>query len=180
MGGNALINAHQLLKMAGVTQGMTVIECGAGHTGHLLFPAAKLVGKAGAVHGISVLPEDIHMINQHPVCQGETCLSMLHGDYFRVGGVPLKGGSVDRIFLVNQLYTIKDLDGFVGEMRRLLGKSGELWMVDWRADSAHPVAPNQQLRVKTLPLERELARRGAKTTPLSLGQHHFVLRAHFP
>ncbi len=179
MAGGALLNPHALLSMSGVQPGMCVIEFGAGHTGHLLVPASKWVGAEGKVYGVSVLAEDMDRMCGHPGYEAHDHFCMVRGDYFRHEGVPLECAIADRVYLVNQLYSISDLESVLHEVARLLKTKGELWLVDWRWDSTHPVAPPLSHRKQLLPLERQLAGYGLRTTPRTLGKDHMTLRVQF-
>lgn len=179
MAGKALLNPHTLLELAGVKPGMCVLDCSAGQTGHLLVPAASKVGENGKVYGVSVLVEDLDKMFGHPHYENHSHLEMVRGNYFRHEGVPLDPSTADRIFLINQLYTIENLEAFLHEMARLIKRGGELWIIDWRSSASHPVAPHADHRVDALRLERALASFGLSTKPHSVGRDHFALRVQF-
>ena len=179
MGGSALLNAKTVLDLAGVEPGMCVLDCSAGQTGHLLVPAADRVGSRGKVYGVTVLKEDLDRMDGHPHYENHPHLQMVRGNYFRHEGVPLDPSTADRIFFINQLYTIDNLEAFLHEMARLVTRKGELWIIDWRRSSRHPVAPSNDHRVDALRLERALASLGLQTKPHSIGQDHFALRVQF-
>ena len=69
------------------------------------------------------------------------------GDYERKGGVKIGDGSLDYVFLVNNLSSTLAKEQLAHEIKRLLHDEGRLVVVDWRRNIAHPVAPPSRSRM---------------------------------
>lgn len=147
MTGSALLSARHLLQAAGILPGMRVADFGMGRSGHLVLPAARLVGEAGTVYGVDIHPEALHMV------EGRRKLELLHnlelvwGDIERPEGVRIPPRSLDAVFVVNTLWFARKHPMIAFEVRRLLKSGGRVIIVDWHHDSRHPVAPPAQFRV---------------------------------
>jgi len=139
--GRALFDPERVVQAAGVAPGMHVADFGCGRTGHIMLPAAHQVGGEGTVFAVDLVKEHLQMIESLCSLQGLSCVQPIWGDYERPGGVHIESGSLDRIFLVNNLSLLADVGSFVSEAKRLLHPDGRVVVVDWKKRFPHPVAP---------------------------------------
>lgn len=147
MAGNALLHAAALLEELGVTRGMRVADFGAGRTAHLVFPAARLVGDEGVVFAVDIHPDSLTMIDGHRKLHAQTNLETVWGNIEKYGGVPLPSSSLDLVMIVSTLWQARSHLDIAKEAWRVVRPGGTLAIVDWRLESAHPVAPSVHLRV---------------------------------
>lgn len=141
MAGNALLDALAILGIADVRPGMRVADFGAGRTGHLVVPAARIVGEDGAVYAVDIHPDVLATIQGHRSDLSLTNLYPVRGDIERYCGVDLAPRSLDRIFVLSTLSATRELATLVSEARRLLASDGRIIVVDWDSMTRHPVAP---------------------------------------
>ncbi len=146
MAGSALLNAKQILAAAGVTPGMHVADFGVGRTGHLVFPAAQLVGEDGRVYGVDLVKDILNMLEGRRRQYLVHNLDLVHGD-IEAGGLNIPSNSLDRVFLVHTLPVAKQHAGILSELRRVLKNEGRVVVIDWHPDTEHPVAPQAQFRI---------------------------------
>ena len=161
MAGNALLDARYLLTLAEVAPGMHLADFGVGRTGHLIFPAARLVGEDGRVYGVDIAKESLKMLEGRRRQYLVHNLDLVHGD-IEEGGLDIPERSLDRIFLVHTLPVAKRHADIAREMRRLLKPDGKIVVVDWRPDTQHPVAPQPQFRLHPNQVDLALARAGCE------------------
>ncbi|MDQ5952232.1 MAG: hypothetical protein QG626_359, partial [Patescibacteria group bacterium] len=119
MSGSALLDAERILATAGITPGMTVADFGVGRTGHLIFPAARIVGESGKVYGVDLLADALHMLEGRRRQYLVHNLELVHGD-IEAGGLDIPARSLDRIFLVHTLPVARRHKEVAQEVRRLL------------------------------------------------------------
>lgn len=163
MAGSALLNARAILDAANLRPGMRVADFGAGRTGHLVLPAARLLQEDGTVFAIDIHPEVLSTLHGHRSLHSLTNLYPLRGDIERFGGVDgIPAGSLDRIFIVNTLWTLQRLASIVAEARRLLAHDGQIIVVDWEPNSRHAVAPLPMLRVTPKAIDRAFGEGGCR------------------
>lgn len=161
MAGSALLNADEILRAAGVSSGMHVADFGVGRTGHLIFPAAKLVGEDGQVYGVDLQADALAMLEGRRRQYLVHNLDLIHGD-IEAGDLNIPAGSLDRVFIVHTLPVARRHADLIGELRRLLKTDGRVVVIDWSPDTNHPVAPNEQFRLHPNDSDLAFARGGCE------------------
>ena len=159
MVGDALLDARYLLRATGVKPGMHVTDFGVGRTGHIVFPAARLVGEHGHVYGVDILKEALRML------EGRRRQYLVHNlDFIQAdieeGNLPIPANSLDRIFLVHMLGVAQRHDDIAREVYRLLKPQGRVVIIDWHEDTGHPVAPQSSFRISPQAVDRCFTRQG--------------------
>ncbi len=147
MAGHALLDAISVLRQAGVQPGMHVADFGVGRTGHLIFPAARIVGDQGRVYGVDILKDALRMLEGRRRQYLVHNLDLLQAD-IEEGNVPIPESSLDRIFIVHTLGIAQKHDHVAREAFRLLKPNGRVIAIDWRPTTTHPVAPHEDFRVQ--------------------------------
>lgn len=175
MAGSELLRAHAIIDVAQLRPGMRVADFGAGRTGHLVLPLARFLGEDGAVYAVDIHPEALSMLRGHRSLHALPQLSVVRGDIERFGGVDgIAPRSLDRIFLVNTLWSTRRLADIVAEARRLLARDGVIVVVDWEPSSRHPVGPEASLRVASSGIDRVFADGGCtQCGEFQPGRHHW-------
>lgn len=146
MAGKALLDAAHLLELSGVAPGMHVADFGVGKSGHLVFPAARVVGESGQVYGVDIVLEALKMLEGRRRQYLVHNLDFIHGD-IEAGNLPIPARSLDRIFFVHTLPVTRHHAEILKEGQRLLKPDGLLVVVDWHPDQDHPVAPAPEYRL---------------------------------
>ncbi len=161
MAGNALLHAEDILLATSVAPGMHVADFGVGRTGHLLFPAARIVGDQGKVYGVDIQSEVLQMIEGRRRQYLVHNIDLVQAD-FEYHDVAIPEHSLDRIFFVHTLAVAKHHRGVLGQIRRLLKPTGQVIVIDWHTQSSHPVAPRQEFRVHPNEIDLAFARGGCE------------------
>lgn len=159
MAGHALLDAIRVLRQAGVQPGMRVADFGVGRTGHLVFPAARLVGEHGYVYGVDILKDALRMLEGRRRQYLVHNLDLLQAD-IEAGNVPIPENSLDRVFIVHMLGMAQKHDQVAREAFRLLKPEGQVIVIDWHPNTAHPVAPQEDFRVQPEVVDRCFMRQG--------------------
>lgn len=172
--GSALLNATKILKDAGLTGGSKIADFGAGRAGHMVFPAARLVGEKGMVYAVDVVKDVIRMIDTKRQMFSILNLQTVWGDFEMKGGVKIPPQSLDYVLIVNNLWCVKNMDAVISESKRLLKKDGKVVLVDWRRRIEHPVAPPVQNRLDAMQAEAVFLKNGfKKERDLPVGETHW-------
>jgi len=153
MGGSAFLDPEKLMDAGGVRFGHHVADIGTGRTGHLVFPLAGRVGEEGKVYAIDIDPEAVAMVESLRRTRGTQNLHALWADVESPGAVQIPVGSLDVAFLVNTLWTMKKQEETLpagrqvaDEVGRLMKNDGRIFVMDWRQNAVHPLAPAEEYR----------------------------------
>ena len=161
MAGNALLNSRHILAAAQVRPGMHVADFGVGRTGHLIFPAAEIVGEDGKVYGVDLVKEVLKMLEGRRRQYLVHNIDLVHGD-IEAGNLDIPEQSLDRIFLVHTLPVARRHPEVISEIRRLLKADGRVVVIDWQPDTLHPVAPQEQFRMHPNQIDLAFAKAGCE------------------
>ena len=158
--GNEMIDVSLLYEKMHLGPGMRVADFGSGRTGHIVFPAAAMVGDGGLVYAVDILKDVLDVIGRRAKVEGLPTVRTVWGDVEEVGGVAIPAESLDGIFIINVLSRIpRDRHmNVLTEAARLLKPKARLVIVDW-----------SESRLSIAPPEKSLLDFAACTT---LGQAH--------
>jgi ubiquinone/menaquinone biosynthesis C-methylase UbiE len=146
MGGSAFLNPEQLMDAGGVRFGHHVADIGTGRTGHLVFPLAGRVGEEGKVYAVDIDPECVQMVESLRRTRGTQNLHPVWGDAESHGSLSIPADSLDVAFLINALWSMKQPEEVAQELGRLMKDSGRIFVMDWRQNALHPLAPLEEYR----------------------------------
>lgn len=122
--------------MLGVTDGMRVVDLGAG-SGFYTIESAKKVGPSGMVYAVDVQQELLAKIKNSASLIGLHNIEIVWGNMEKIGGTKLREAIADRVILSNALFQIspEHRDTLALEVKRLLKPGGKLLVVDWETGS---------------------------------------------
>ncbi|MBP9694865.1 MAG: methyltransferase domain-containing protein [Candidatus Magasanikbacteria bacterium] len=129
--GNTLIDPEALFEAVGLLSNQHVAIFGCGRTGHVVFPAAKKVGKDGIVYAVDIMKDVLTEVHKRasltPIHQIHTVWS----DVEQVGKTAIPKESLDVVFIVNILPLTKNQTNVLTEAIRLTKKYGRIIVADW-------------------------------------------------
>lgn len=126
-----VLNPRDLFERVHLASGMHVADFGAGRTGHLVFPAAKIIGEHGVVYAVDILPDVLSEIKKRAALNSFLQIQPVWADIERVKGVGIPKQSLDMVFVVNVLHNAAMPELVLTEADRLLKNKGRLIVVDW-------------------------------------------------
>ena len=171
--GRALLDPYVSLTHAGLKDGMSYADLGAGALGHFIFPAVKLEGENGTVFAVDIMKSALEAIRSRAREAGITHLNMVWGDIERPGGVKITPGSLQVVSLVNMGHQLKKGSEPLREARRLLVSGGTLLVVDWKPSAQKMFVAKEDI-VDPLWFEAEATKVGFKTIDrFDAGEHHW-------
>ncbi len=132
-------NPKKNLDILGITQGMKVVDFGAG-AGFYSLEMAKRVGPSGAVYAVDVLDKLLHKIKIEGEINDLNNIQFIHADLEKPDTVPLKEGLVDAVVIANVLFQIDNKENIANSAKKVLRKGGKLLVIDW-ADSFGGLGP---------------------------------------
>ncbi|NJD54307.1 MAG: methyltransferase domain-containing protein [Candidatus Methanoperedens sp.] len=119
-----ILNPEIILDKLHLTGEMVIADLGCG-TGFFSIPASKRVKKVFALDiQQEMLDILLDKIKKEKITNIETLLS---GESF----IPLPDNSVDLLLMVNVFHELGDKLSILKEVKRVLGKSGRLVIIDW-------------------------------------------------
>ena len=141
--GNQLIDPHIVFEKAHLQPGMHVADFGCGKTGHLVFPAAVIVGETGVVYAVDIIKELLTEIAKRAALEAFHNVHTVWADVERVGSTAIPEGSLDLVFLMNIMARAPEREHILEEASRLLKEKGRLAVVDW-ARGGLPFSPKPE------------------------------------
>ena len=112
------------LRKAGIQEGDQVLDIGSG-TGFYSRAAAQLVGDTGKIIGIDILEEMLEKARELGV------QSNLEYRMSEEATFPVEDDSVDWAIMTNLYHELEKPEKFIQEIKRVLHKSGSVYVTDW-------------------------------------------------
>lgn len=128
---SGLLDVRDLLGRAQIAPGMHIADFGAGQTGHLVFPAAQIIGEHGIVYAVDILPDVLAEIKKRAASTSCLQIKPVWADIERENGVSIPKDSLDVVFIVNVLHSATKMNVVLAEADRVLKDKGRLVVVDW-------------------------------------------------
>lgn len=145
--GNQLVDPYILFEKVHLQPSMHVADLGSGRTGHIVFPAAKVLGHNGVVYAVDILKDALHAIHKRAQMEGFSNIHEVWADIERAGSVHIPTKTLDVVFLVNVLFHAQEYATPLNEALRLLKDKGRIVVVDWTKQLAN-LGPQQNNMVQ--------------------------------
>ena len=110
-----VMNLSKQLQKSGVRAGQTVLDFGCG-SGHFTIAAAKIVGDNGKVYALDIQPLAIEAVKKKVVKEGLPNVTTILSD----NDTGLPDESVDIVLLYRTFYHVKNKQGLLDELHRVL------------------------------------------------------------
>ena len=175
IGGTELLDPVALLSRIGVRPGMHVADLGCGVTGHLIIPAARMVGKDGRAYAVDVQQSVLRAVESRAVSDGLGNVTTVWSDVERVGATRIPAATLDVVLVVNTLFLTPKRESVLREAARLLKSGGLVLVVEWKP-IATAVGPALAQRISADTVR--IAARSAGLTEreeFDAGQFHYGL-----
>lgn len=157
--GRALLDAPAILTRAGLVAGMRYADFGCGPLGHFVFPASEIVGSEGRVYAVDILKSSLASIESRMKIEGTSNISVVWGDFERVGGVAVPERSLQMVSVVNIVPVLLRSKNAIEEIKRTLRPDGKVLLVDWKKEMT-AIGPPIAHRVDAKETEAAFARAG--------------------
>lgn len=129
--GHNMVDPYDLFQRTQLHAGMHVADLGCGRTGHILFPASRIIGDAGVLYAVDIMKDVLETIRKRAGMDGIHNLHTVWTDLEHVGHTAIPPNSLDVAFLINTLVHIDNRHAVLDEARRLLKPKARLVIVDW-------------------------------------------------
>lgn len=126
-------NPTNNLKALGLKEDSIVADLGAG-TGFYSVAAGLLTPK-GKVYAVEIVKDFLATIKNKAREAHLNNIEILWGDIEKIGGTKIRDGVVDAVIASNVFFQLKNKDGFVEEIKRILKAKGRVFLIDWSPDS---------------------------------------------
>jgi ubiquinone/menaquinone biosynthesis C-methylase UbiE len=165
---------RDIILHLGLKEGMKVGDFGAG-SGHYSRAAAAIVGYSGRVYAVDVQENVLKHLKLNTHDHHLATIETVWGDVEKLGGSHLRDATLDAVILANTLFQIhmKDRDGLLAEMRRVLKPGGKLLVVDWKG-SYGGIGPAPEHVVPKQDAEKLFTDAGfVVVSSFEAGSHHY-------
>lgn len=135
-----MINPKVLFEKARLRSSMHIADLGCGKVGHIVFPAAPIIGKQGIIYAADVLKNVLEEIKKRAAMEGLAEVQTVWTNLEIVGRTAIPAKSLDAAFIINVLNQSDNRHGILEEARRLLKDKARLLVVDW-SKRGLPFAP---------------------------------------
>ena len=142
--GNQLIDPYLLFEKAHLREGMFVADFGCGRTGHIVFPAAAVIGERGVMYAVDILKDTLAGIAKRAELENMRNVHTVWSNVEKYGATAIPAQTLDLIFLVNILFHAADPTRMLAEAKRLLKDKARLAAVDWKRSDL-PFGPKEKL-----------------------------------
>lgn len=129
--GNQLLNPQLLFEKAQLRKGMYIADFGCGRTGHIVFPAAKIIGEHGMIYAVDIMKDVLENIIKRARLHNMGNIHTVWSDLEIVGKTSIPEKSLDVIFMTNTLFHMKNRINVLEEANRLLKDKSRMIIVDW-------------------------------------------------
>lgn len=129
--GNHMIDPSLLFEKAQLQPGMHIADFGCGRTGHIVFPAARVIGERGAIYAVDILKPVLEEINKRAASSAMHNIHTIWANLERPGATAISQKNLDIGFLVNVLVQSDHRHEILDEVYRLLKPKSRLVVVDW-------------------------------------------------
>jgi ubiquinone/menaquinone biosynthesis C-methylase UbiE len=157
---------------------MHVADFGTGRTGHIVFPAAVMVGAKGVVYAVDILREALESVHKRALLEGLTHIHPVWGNVEVEQGVAIPSKSIDVVFMINALHRMENHTVPLNEAKRLLKEKSRLIIVDW-VETLPGLSPPNEKFIDFSALAAALRQDGwAIQENTRLGNYHHLLIAY--
>jgi len=172
--GRALLDAPAILARAGLISGMHYADFGCGPLGHFVFPASEIVGPEGRVYAVDILKSSLAAIESRKKIETANNVSVVWGDFERIGGVAVPPGSMDLVSVINIVPVLLRSTNAIEEIKRALRPGGRVLLVDWNKEKT-AIGPPVEYRVDAVETERIFVRAGFQLMHVfNAGPYHWA------
>lgn len=126
-----LLDPQLLFQKSQLQPAMHVADFGCGRTGHIVFPAAVVVGEKGIVYAIDILKDILENVRKRADAEALTNVHTVWSDVERVGKTAIPSSTLDIAYLVNTLSRGPNALKALDEANRLIRDKGRIVVVDW-------------------------------------------------
>lgn len=170
-----MIDVNSVLNEINVEPGMKIADLGCGHTGHFVFPLAKVVGEKGLVYGVDVQKDALQNIEKRANLENITNVRTVWSNLEILQATKIDDQSLDAILLINILYQVNDKKLLFQEADRMSKSGGKVIVIDWLENV--PMGPAAENRIKKTEVESLVAEVGwKKVEDFSPGNYHFGIK----
>jgi len=132
-----LLPPGETLRDAGLKEGMTFVDVGAG-SGYFTRAAAEIVGGKGRVFAVEMSPEMIGILKQKGI--GENVKILASKEY----EIPIEDTLADLTLLAFVTHENADIRRFIGEAARVTKDNGRILILEWKKQTEELGPPMEE------------------------------------
>ncbi len=173
MDGQGFLNVEKIVGQLTLKPNMAIADFGAGH-GFFSVAFAKKVGSSGQIFAVDIMQPALEAIRSRARLEGLFNIKLVKGDLGKIGGSMLPEESCDIVFIANMLFQVPDKSELISEAYRILKKSGELAVVEWKPYIS--LGPQKEQRLSEEEVKQIVTPKGfGEPKQIDAGSHHYGL-----
>lgn len=137
---NLLIDPELLFQKAQLQSGMHIADFGTDRGGHILFPAALILGEKGIVYAVDILKPILENIRKRAELESMINIHTIWSDLEK-GKTAIPEKSLDVVFIINTLSFSTEPDRILMEAKRLVRDKARIIVVDWKTKMNDAIGP---------------------------------------
>lgn len=138
-----LIDTGIIFAKAHLQPGMHVADFGSGKTGHIVFPAAAILGERGLIYAVDIMKPTLENISRRAALENFHNIETIWSDVEHVGATAIPAHTLDLVFIIGTLAHTDHKHNMLDEANRLLKDKSRLVVVDWARDGL-PFSPKKE------------------------------------
>ena len=127
-----MVDPVKVFERAHLQAGMHIADFGCGRTGHIVFPATKVVGKEGVIYAVDIQKSVLESIKKRAAISPIDNIHTVWSDLERVGKTAIPEKTLDVVFVINTLVQSDNRHAILQEAHRLLKDKARLVVIDWK------------------------------------------------
>lgn len=141
--GDYLIDPHVLYRKVHLSSGAHIADFGCGKTGHIIFPAARIIGESGMIYAVDILKDSLLSIRNRARSESYTNVHTVWSNIEHPGATAIPEKTLDIVFLVNTVHQVTNIPAVLAEVTRLMKPKSRLLIVDWKMHNL-PYGPRRE------------------------------------
>lgn len=139
-----MIDVNLLFQKAQLQPRMHMADLGCGKTGHIVFPASKVIGDHGIIYAVDIQKPVLHDMEKRAKDMGLSNVHAVWANLEQIGSSSVPSSSLDVAFLVNTLVQATDRIAILEETNRIMKDKCRVVVVDWAKKGSRIGPPDSQ------------------------------------
>jgi len=137
---NLLIDPELLFQKAQLQNGMHIADFGTDRGGHIVFPAALILGEKGIAYAVDILKPILENIRKRAELESMINIHTIWSDLEK-GKTAIPEKSLDVVFIINTLSFSPQPERILAEAKRLARDKARILVVDWKEKMNDVIGP---------------------------------------
>jgi len=148
VGTGGFLQPEEIVKQLNIKKNITIADFGCGG-GYVSIPLAK-IAEQGKIYALDILKEALEAVQSRAKLEGVLNIETIHCNLELENGSTFENNSIDLVILANILFQSSNKDAIIKEAKRVVKKSGQIVIIDWKLDQAMGPPNNLVIDLKAI------------------------------